>query len=53
MMEGFCATPSHPIPTLTPSQGEGRMPMTEGFCTPQKSAVNGSIASLPFVKGEI
>ena len=29
------------------------MPMAEGFRTPQKLAVNGSIAILPFVKGEI
>ncbi|MCX6379808.1 MAG: hypothetical protein NT023_10090 [Armatimonadetes bacterium] len=42
-----------PLPNPTPSQRAGRMPMQRGFRTPQKLAVNESIASLPFVKGEI
>ncbi|MCX6382351.1 MAG: hypothetical protein NT023_23225 [Armatimonadetes bacterium] len=42
--------PAHPIPTLAPSQGEGRMPIAEASTVSHKLAKNGSIASLPFVK---
>ncbi|MCX6381524.1 MAG: hypothetical protein NT023_18940 [Armatimonadetes bacterium] len=50
---GAIALYAHPIPTLTPSQGEGLNAETARLPHSSKVGVKRSIASLPFVKGEI